>query len=157
MNFAVSDSISHHDVSGGVRAREEILNLLAGVNVPVGNVVGFEVVNVFGFDAASFANSLHRLEGLERVDAVMNQIHHDIVAGGNGVLQRARALTNQILRVAEPNVGAVRKARNSHEVAETIGVRVVNHLPRETRAKFRQPECSRLRSELLRRQVERVG
>ena len=37
MHFAERDAVAHHNVGGRVRAREEVLDLLAGLDVPFGN------------------------------------------------------------------------------------------------------------------------
>ena len=100
-------------------AREHVLDLLACLDVPLGNAAFAQDFYCFFFDAFSFSDRFHRLEGEKRIDTVVNQVHHDVIARRYGFAQSTLTVADEILSVAEPNVRAMRKARNSHEIAET--------------------------------------
>ena len=121
MHFAERDAVAHHDVRGRVRARKEVFDLLAGLDVPFGNAARIEFLHDVGRDALALADVLHGLKGEERVDAVLHEVVHDVVARGDGVLQRARARLDEILRVAEPDVRAVGKSGDAHEIGKAVG------------------------------------
>ena len=91
-------------------AREEVLDLLARLDEPLRDVALPEDLDDVVGDALALADFLHRLEGEQRVDAVMDQVHHDVVARGDGVLDGALAATDEVLGVAEPDVGAMGEA-----------------------------------------------
>ena len=154
MDFAVGNAVGHHDVSRRMGAREEVLDLLARLNEPLGDAALPEDLDDILRDALALADFLHRLEGKQWVDAVVDEVHHDVVARRDGVLDRALAAPDEVLCIAEPDVRAVREARDAHEVREDIGLCVVDHLARERRAELRDAEGAARRAEFLRRDAE---
>ena len=135
-------------------AREEVLDLLARLDEPLGDAALTQDLDDVVGDALALADFLHRLEGEQGVDAVVDEVHHDVVARGDGVLDGALAAPYEVLGVAEPDVGAVREAGDAHEVREYVGLRVVDHLARERRAELGDAEGAARRAELLGRDAE---
>ena len=89
------------------------------------------------------------------VDAMVNEIHHDVIAGRNRIFDRALSAAYQILCIAEPDVCTMGKAGDSNEVGKDIGVCVIDHLAGEWRAKFGDAEGAARGAEFLRRDAER--
>lgn len=154
MDLAVGNAVGHHDVGRRVGAREEVFDFLARFDEPLGDAALAENLDDFRGDALALADFFHRLERKQRVDAVVDEVHHDVVARGNRVLDRALTAADEVLRVAEPDVGAVRESRNAHEVRENVRLRVVNHLTRKRRAKLRNAEGAARRAEFFGRDAE---
>lgn len=109
MDLAVGNAVGHHDIGRRVGAREQIFDFLARLDEPLGDAALPENLDDFGGDALALADFFHRLEGKQRVDAVVDEVHHDVIARGDGVLDGALAAPYQVLRIAEPDVGAVRE------------------------------------------------
>lgn len=109
MDFAVGNAVGHHDVGRRVGAREEIFYLLTRLDEPFGDAALAEDFDDLRRDAPALADFFHRFEGKQRVDAVVDEVHHDVIARGDGVLDGALAAPYQVLRIAEPDVGAVRE------------------------------------------------
>lgn len=154
MDFAVGNAVGHHDVGRRVGAREEIFYLLTRLDEPFGDAALAEDFDDLRRDAPALADFFHRLEGKQRVDAVVDEVHHDVIARGDSVFDGALAAPNQVLRVAEPDVGAVGETGNAHEVGEYVRLRVVNHLARERRAELRDAERAARRAEFFGRDAE---
>ena len=79
MHLAEGDAVSHHHIGRGVGSREKVLYLLAGLNVPFRNAAFSEHLHHIFRDSLSFSHIFHSLEGKQRIDTVMNEIHHDII------------------------------------------------------------------------------
>ena len=116
MHFAECDAIRHHDVCRSMRAREKILDFLARSNEPLRYAALAQRLDNIWRDAFSLANLLHRLEGKKRVDALMDEIHHDIVTCGNRIFDGTLTAADEILRIPQPYIRAVRKTGNTHEI-----------------------------------------
>ena len=67
--LAEGDAVAHHDVGGGVCTREEVFDLLAGVDVPLGDAARTQLLDDIGGDAPALSDVLHGLERKQRLDA----------------------------------------------------------------------------------------
>ena len=122
VHLAERNTVAHHDIRGRMGAREEVFDLLAGLDVPLGDPARAQFLHDIGRDTSALSHILHRLERQQRLDAVLHEVVHDVVTRGDRVLQRTRARLDEILCVAEPDVRPMGKARNPHEIGKAVGV-----------------------------------
>ena len=93
---------------------------------------------------------LHDLEGHFRLNALVQQVGHDTVTGTDDLGDRADVVVDEVLGVAQPNIGTVGKSRDLEEVAELGGLCVQKHLDSEARTHFRDSQRAGLAVDLLR-------
>ena len=86
MHLAEGDAVAHHDVGGRVGAREEVFDLLAGLDVPLGDAARAQLFYDVRSDAPALSHVLHGLEREQRLDAVLHEVVHDIIARRDRVL-----------------------------------------------------------------------
>ena len=92
-------------------AREHVFNLIAGIDVPVGNIVLLHRRNLLLVEVfLSLTDNFHDFERSLVLNALQNQIVHDVVSGRNNFTHRRRPRADVILCVIQPHIRAVRKA-----------------------------------------------
>ena len=116
MHLAESYTVSHHYIGGGMGSREEILYLLTGVDVPLGNTALPQLLHYLRVYSLALSNLLHSLEGKQRVDTGVDKVHHYIVTGTDCIGHSTGTGSDKILRIAQPNIGAVGEARYTHQI-----------------------------------------
>ena len=145
IDFKPGDAEGHHDVGYGVGSREEVADFVARIDEPLGNVAFLEFFFVIGrllaqlvelVDALALTDVFHDLKARLGLDAVLNEIVHDVVTGRNGFLQLHRAGRDEVLGVVQPYVRTVGKAGYAHQFREGLGLGVDEHLADEGRAEF---------------------
>ena len=82
VNLVPCHTETHHRVGNRMGAREHVFNLVAGIDVPVGNIVllhrrNLLIVEVF----LSLTDDFHDFERGFILNALQNQIVHDVVSG----------------------------------------------------------------------------
>ena len=142
--LTVGDTPRHHDIGGGMGLREHVLDLLAGIDVPLRNTVIEHVLAPLVLQALVLSGELHDGEGLTRVHALMHEVDHDIISTADRLLQGGCAVLDEVLRVVEVDVRTVAEARDTYEVREVLRLRILNHLHREGGTELRDPETAEL-------------
>ena len=80
---------------------------------------------------------------------MLNEIVHDVIAGGNGFLQLHRARRDEVLGVVQPYVRTVGKAGYAHQFREGLGLGVDEHLADEGRTEFGNAQAADLGAQLF--------
>ena len=123
-------------------AREEVFDLLAGFDVPIGHPMRLHDRDVdVGFleeGVMAMTDIFHDAESHLGFDSLQNEIGHDIVAAPDDAVDVGDTIEDQVFGVALPNVGAVAQARDDEKVVERLGLRLAKHSLGEVRAKFRK-------------------
>ena len=140
MYFAVGDAQSHHDVGSCVRTGEHVLDLEAGINIPLRDIGGPHGLLHLRGQTLALSDRLHGLEGQGLVHALGDQIGHDIVAGADGSGKDSLALLDQGLGVAQPHIRAVGEAGNADQFRHGGGPGVIEHADDELGSKLRDPQ-----------------
>ena len=83
----------------------------------------------------ALSDGLHRLERQLGLDALQDQVVHNIVSAADTAGQR-NALADQLCGIAEPNVRAVRQAGNRNQLRERGWVRLLYHAAHELGAEL---------------------
>ena len=160
------DAEGHHDVGHGVGPREEVADLMARVDEPLRDMAGFQLPFVVRrllaqfielVDALALTDIFHDLETRLGLDAVLDEIVHDVVTRRDGFLQGNRARRNQVLGIVQPDVGAVGETGNADQFRKGLGLGVDEHLADERRAKFRDAQAADFRAQLFRRHAQGLG
>ena len=97
-----------------MRLGEHVFNLHTTVDIPLGHIVLFHGVYVLlgqQLGRLALSRDLHNLERHAGIEALVHQIGHNAVARADDLRNRTGAAFDKVLRVTEPDVGAVRKAR----------------------------------------------
>ena len=141
MHFEPRDTEGHHDVRDGMRLREEVGYLAAGLDVPVRYaLVSHLLLGIAGELAAllylALTHGLHGLECKRGRDADGDEVDHDIVAAADRLVNGSDAVDYQVADVARPDVGAVREAGQPYQRVKLLGLRIHKHLPRERRTEL---------------------
>ena len=130
MHLEPRDTERHHDIRDRVRLREHILDLLARVDVPLGHMLlvhgGFHFLG----QSLALSDGFHRLERQLGLDALQDQVVHNIVSAADTAGQR-NALADQLCGIAEPNIRAVRQTGNRNQLRERRWVRLLYHAAHE--------------------------
>ena len=136
---------------------EHVLDLAAAVLEPGGHVVLVHGLHPFGLEAPALAHGLHGVKGGLGGQAHLHQLVHDVLAGAEALAQRHDALVDQVLRVAQPHVSAVGKARNADQFLHGGGVGVLQHLAHEGGAELRHAEGAGVAVDVLGRDAQGLG
>ena len=142
-DLAVGNAPCHHNVSDCVGFREHVLDALAAPDVPVRYVVGlhvcFPLVPVFAFAAGDFAftDVFHDVEAFLAVDALADQIGHDVVTGTDSRGDGCFAFFKQRLGIADPHVCSVGQAGDTNQIGKGGRLRIDKHLHGEVGTEFR--------------------
>ena len=126
----------HHYVCDCVGAREHVLDLAAGIDVPVRHVVLYHELLLLLRHAFALTDLLHDGERVTVFETLLAKVVHYVVTGGDGLAHCGDAVYNQILRVAQPYVRAVGQSGNTDEFLNSRRVYVVEHLADERRSEF---------------------
>ena len=140
MHLEPRDAERHHNICDRVRLRKQIADLGERLDVPFRHIVLLHrlypaVLKAALFDLA-LPHGLHDLEAHLRVKPHGNEVEHDVVAAADRLQNARRAADDQLARVAEPHVRAVREAGKTHEGVEVLRLRVNEHLAREARVEL---------------------
>ena len=148
MDLAVGNAPCHHNIGCRVCFREHILDLFAGLDVPIRHIVICHVLfPLFPVGALSLcnrplSNCLHDLEGLCRLYAHRDQIEHNIVSGTDRGRNGRHPAHDQILGIAQPHVGSVGQTGNTNQIGESLRLCIDYHLHRKVCAELRNSQCS---------------
>ena len=74
----------------------------------------------------------------------MHKVGHNRVSCSDNLGDTAGSVVDQLLRVAEPYVGAVRQARDLQKVGKGLGLCFKQHSPYKARSAFRDTKGSGL-------------
>ena len=138
--------------------REHVLDFFAGPDIPVRHLVLPHVFFPLRRESLAFADRLHDFKALLRIHAPLNQREHDVVSRTNSGLNGRRALGNEHLRIALPDIGAVCKPRNANQVGKALRLGLNDHVHREIGAELGNAERAELTAEnILRLDTECLG
>ena len=98
----------------------------------------------------SLSHNLHNFKGHRRVQPVVNQIQHDAVTGTDYLTDVAGAAFDEILRIAQPYVGAVGQTGNLQQIRKILRLTIQQHLPDKRRAHLRDGKGAGFAVDLLR-------
>ena len=104
MHLTKGNTVGHHNIRRCMRTREEILDFLAGFNVPIRNPALFQRINDLRLNPSSLTDILHRFKGQKRLNPLMDQIHHNIITSRNSIAQCRYPLTDQLLCIIQPYI-----------------------------------------------------
>ena len=117
--------------------REQIGNLFAGADVPVGYAMLLHLVLGPFWKPPALSDRLHDLEGPLFLHAAGDEIEHDIVPAADGLANGSSAGQDQVPGVAQPHIGAVRETGQPHQNVEFGGLGLLQHAPDEGGAELR--------------------
>ena len=137
MDLEPGDAEGHHHIGHGVGLGEEVGDLLAGADVPLGDAVLPHLVLCSLGEAPALPDGLHDLEGPLLVHAAGDQIDHDVVPASDGLSHRGGAGEDQVPGVAQPHVGAVGETGEPHQDIELSRLGLLQHPPDEGGAELR--------------------
>ena len=143
-----------------MRLGEHVLDLHAGVDVPLRHVVlthGFEMLLGEQLGGVALTDDLHDLERHTLVEPLVHEVGHDRVTGSDYVRNGAGAVVDELLRVAQPYVRAVRQTGDLQQVGEGLGLGFDQHALNEAGAAFGDGEGANLGVDVLRLDAERLG
>ena len=121
------DPEGHHHVGYGVGLGEQISDLFTGADVPVGHpVLPHLVLRSLG-QSPSLSHRLHDLEGALGLHPLGNEEQHDVIPAADGLADLGRPRGDQVLGVAQPHVGTVGEAGQTHQNIELVGLGVLQH------------------------------
>ena len=151
------DSPRHHDIGRGVGFRKHVFDLLAGFDVPFRHIMLSHLLLPLGSQAFPFPDLLHDHERHLRVKSLADQVNHDVVTAADGGRDRAGPAHNQVLGVAQPDVGSVRKTGDPDQVRQVLRFCVDQHLDRKFRSELRDSQGSqRTAADILRFYAEGI-
>ena len=159
INFEPHQPNGRHQVGDGVGLGEHILDLSAGFNIPVRDLVLPHGFLPAGLEAAlchlTFADGLHDIEGHLWFQPLAEQVKHNAVTAADDLRDGAGSVPDEFIGVVGPDVSAVRQAGDLDQLGEILGPRLHQHSAHEVRAHFRDAEGAGLAVDLLRRHAQR--
>ena len=148
-----------HQIGHRMGFREHILDLPAGLDVPVRDFVFPHGFFPAGLEAAlghlALTDSLHDIEGHLRFQPLAEQVEHDAVTAADDLGDGAGAAADQLIGVVGPDVRAMGQAGDLDQLGEVFGPGLHQHSAHEVRAHFRDAEGAGLAVDLLRRHAQR--
>ena len=108
----------HHAVGHGVGLGEEILDLLAGADIPVRHTGSNHFLLRTWRQALALTDRLHNLKGTLIRHAAGDQVDHDVITSADGLVNGGCLGVDQILGIAQPHVCTVGVAADSHQEIE---------------------------------------
>ena len=143
IHFEPGDAEGHHNVCHRMGAWEKVTDLETRINEPLRHIGCVKLGAVIGaafFKTLPLADIFHDLEGGQRLHAVLDEIVHHVVTGGNRLLQFHRTILDKVLGIVQPHVGAVGETGNSYQFREILRPRVFEHAADEGGAVFREAQ-----------------
>ena len=141
MDLEPGDAEGHHHVGHRVGLGEQVADLGQGLDVPLGYVVVPHGLHPALVKAAllhlALSDLLHDLEAHLGVQALGDQVQHDVVPAAHRLQNRGGAADNQVPGVAQPHVRAVGEAGEPHQGVEVLGLGIHQHLPGELGVELR--------------------
>ena len=135
--FEPRNTESHHTVRHRMGLGEQILDLFTGKNIPIRHTGGNHFLLRSGGQTFALTNRLHDLKGTLIRHAAGNQVDHNIVTGANGLIHRGSFGIDQILCVAQPHVGAMGIATDTHQKIKLLRQCIQQNATGESGVKFR--------------------
>ena len=160
MHLVPAETKGSDHIGSGMRLREHVFDLEAGINVPVRNAVVSHGLDMFIREqllGVAFTHDLHDLEGHLIRNALGDEVGHNAVTCSDNLRNGADAVGNQFLRVAEVNVGTVGQSGNLQQVGKGLWLRVNQHLADEVGSHLRQREGAGLAHALFLGNAQRFG
>ena len=143
-----------HQVGHSVGLGEHILDLAAGLDVPVRHLVLPHGFLPAGLEAAlghlALTDRLHDIKGHLGLQPLAQQVEHDAVTAADDLRDGAGAAADQLVGVAGPDIGAVGQARDLDQLREVPGPGLHQHSAHEVGAHFRDAEGAGLAVDLFR-------
>ena len=141
-HLTVGDTVSHHNVGRRMGLREHVFDLFAGPDIPVGNVMFLHLRLPLRFQTLTFSHALHDRKGLLTLQALLDQITHDIVSRTDGRGNRRLSFLDQRLRIAQPYVRTVGQTGNPDQIRKALRFRVHKHLHGKLRTELRNTQST---------------
>ena len=141
---------SRHNVGGGVRLREHVLNLLAGPDIPIGHTVLYHSGLPIRLKSLTLSYRLHDVEGELTLKTVGDKIKHNTVTCTHNLGNCAGACLNKLLGITEPYVCSVSQSRNLEKIGKVLWLRLQENLLKESGTKLGNTEGSKLASANIR-------
>ncbi|MPN34446.1 hypothetical protein SDC9_181939 [bioreactor metagenome] len=127
---------------------KQVADLGQGVDVPVRHIVLAHGLHPAVLKPALFhlalSDGLHDLEAHLGVQALGDQIQHDVVAAAHRLQNGSHAPHNQLPGVAHPHVRTVGKAGQAHQRVKILWLGVHQHSPGKPGVEFRDGHGSGL-------------
>ena len=156
VDLAVGDPQGHHDISRRVGPGEHVLDLKAGINIPLGHACRFHGFPHLRLEAFALTDGFHGLEGHGFLHAHGNQIGHNIVSCTDRCRQGRLAFLDQSLGVAQPYVCTMGQAGNPDQLRHGGRPGIIQHAHNEFGTKFRHAQRADVNAAvLLRRNAQR--
>ena len=131
MHLEPCDTERHHHVGHGVGLGEQIADLGQGFDVPVRHLMVPHGLLPSLLKAAllhlAFTDGLHDLEGHLGVQPHGDEVQHNVVAAAHRLQNGGGAADDQFPGVAQPHVGTVGEAGQTHQRVEIPGLGVHQH------------------------------
>ncbi|CAN4043737.1 NADP-specific glutamate dehydrogenase, partial [Dysosmobacter welbionis] len=141
MDLEPGDAEGHHHVGHRVGLGEQVADLGQGVDVPLRHVVVPHGLHPALVKAAllhlALADLLHDLEAHLGVQALGDQVQHDIVPAAHRLQNGGGAADDQLPGVAQPHVCPVGEAGEPYQRVEVLGLGIHQHLPGESGVELR--------------------
>ena len=97
----------------------------------------------------ALSDNFHDFKGHGRIEAVVDEVEHDAVSCTDNLADVAGSAPDEILRVAQPNIGAVGKSGDLQQVRKILWLTVEQHLTDKGGAHLRNGQGTRLTFDLL--------
>ena len=149
INLEPGDAESHHAVGHGVGLGEQILDLLAGANVPIRHAGGHHFLLRTGRQTPALTDGLHDLEGPLVRHTAGDEVEHNIVTGTDGLVHRGGLGVDEVLGVAQPHIGTVGIATDPHQEVELLRQGIQQNATGEAGIEFRNTHCAGGAQELV--------
>ena len=97
MHLKPRNAERHHDVCDGVRLREKVGYLAAGLDIPVGYVhLPHLLLSIAGeltaFLDLALTHRLHRFKRKRRLHSLLNEVDHNVVTAADGLVDCRNAV-----------------------------------------------------------------
>ena len=132
-----SDTEGHHNVGHRMGLGEQVLDLLAGADVPVRYAGGNHFLLRSRGQSPALTDRFHDLEGPFLRHTAGDQVDHDIVTTANGAVHCGSLGGYQIPGIAQPHVGAMSIAGDPHQEIKLLRHGIQKHAPGKAGIEFR--------------------
>ena len=137
MHLEPRNAECHHNIGHSVGLGEQVGDLLARADVPVGHAGGYHLVLRTLGQASALSHAFHDLKGALWGHPLGNEEQHNIVTAADGLADLGRARGDQVLGVAQPHIRTVGKAGQPHQNIKLVGLGILQHTAHEAGAEFR--------------------